>query len=320
MSSSILTNIQNQLSLYGYPICLILGNIGNIFIVMVFIRQRQNACTIYILTSAIMSDLYVNFNGFVQLFPFYYRDETPFEFFLCKKRPYLTNILGQLGNTMLILASIDRYMISHRNATIRSLSTPKRAKWLIFFAIIFWLINCIHIPIMQTIINGRCTTYGIYTTIYSIYSIIFVGLIPPTLLIIFGSLTYHNMKKRHIRIQPISNNINDQHISIQRRDKDLFIIVLCEALLYIITTTLFPLMLLESMISQYIIINKSVQHLQIESFLFSIVFILLLLNSSLPFYIYLIGSKSFRRDFKQLFIDGYQKLKRQQIVQIALRI
>ncbi|CAF0748727.1 unnamed protein product [Rotaria sordida] len=295
MSSSILTNIQNQLSLYGYPICLILGNIGNIFIVMVFIRQRQNACTIYILTSAIMSDLYVNFNGFVQLFPFYYRDETPFEFFLCKMRPYLTNILGQLVHL-------------------------KEQNGLFFFAIIFWLINCIHIPIMQTIINGRCTTYGIYTTIYSIYSIIFVGLIPPTLLIIFGNLTYHNMKKRHIRIQPISNNINDQHISIQRRDKDLFIIVLCEALLYIITTTLFPLMLLESMISQYIIINKSVQHLQIESFLFSIVFILLLLNSSLPFYIYLIGSKSFRRDFKQLFIDGYQKLKRQQIVQIALRI
>ncbi len=48
-----------------------------------------------------------------------------------------------------------------------------------------------------------------------------------------------------------------------------------------------------------------------EIFILNIALVLLSVNTSIPFYIYLISSKSFRRDFKQLITKGYRKLRRQ---------
>ena len=92
MSSSVLTTIQAQLNLYQHPTFLIVGNIGNVFIVILFSRQRQNACAIYLMSSAIVNNLFLTFNIFTQMFPFYYADETIRAFALCKLRLYLLNI------------------------------------------------------------------------------------------------------------------------------------------------------------------------------------------------------------------------------------
>lgn len=70
-----LTTIQTQLNLYGYPILMILGNIGNIFIIILFSRHRQNACSIYILSLAIINDVYLTYNAILQMFPLYYGDQ-----------------------------------------------------------------------------------------------------------------------------------------------------------------------------------------------------------------------------------------------------
>jgi hypothetical protein len=72
-------------------------------------------------------------------------------------------------------------------------------------------------------------------------------------------------------------------------------------------------------ISRYVVSNKSVRYLQIEGFIFSIAIFLLFVNSAIPFYIYLVSSKSFRRDFKQLIINGYRKLRRKPTILPVLR-
>jgi hypothetical protein len=68
------------------------------------------------------------------------------------------------------------------------------------------------------------------------------------------------------------------------------------------------------MISGYIVLNKSAQYSQIEGFILTIAYLLLVANSAMPFYMYLITSKSFRRDFKQLFISAYRKLRGQSTI------
>lgn len=50
--------------------------------------------------------------------------------------------------------------------------------------------------------------------------------------------------------------------SIQRPDRDLLILVIAEVFVYIITTTLFLLIHLETMISQYVLPTKSLQYIQ----------------------------------------------------------
>ena len=164
MSSSTLTTIATQLNLYGYAISMILGNIGNVFVVMLFRRQQQSACSIYLISSAIINNTYLLFLGFVQFFPVNYGNGTTLVFVFCKLRPYIITALGQVAKIMIVFACIDRYLITSDRATFRAFSTPKRAKCLVFFSIIVWSLLSIHIPIMLTISNGQCGTLGIYSS------------------------------------------------------------------------------------------------------------------------------------------------------------
>ncbi|CAF3592161.1 unnamed protein product [Rotaria socialis] len=166
MSTSILPVMQSQLNLYGYSICLTLGNIGNIFIVIIFKQRCTNACSIYLMSSAITNSLYLTFNSSVQIFPSYYNGET-----------------------------LRTFALFGGNATM------------------------------------------------------------------------------------------------PRRDNALLIIVITEVFIYVISTTLYPLILLEMMIGSYITSKKSVEYSQIETFIFTIAFLLLFANNAIPFYTYLIVSK-----------------------------
>jgi hypothetical protein len=312
MSSSTLTHIQNQIILYEYPIFLVLGNIGNVFIVVIFSRRRQNACSFYLISLAIMNDLYLTFNSFMQVFPLYYQDETIRAVALCKLRIYVSNVFGQSSKTMLVFACIDRFMITSDQVNIRAFSTVKRAKYHVFLAIIFWLLFAIYRLITTTIANGQCGAFGNYATLNEVDTLVFFGFIPAAILSIFGYLTYRNMRRRQLRIQPMVNSTNGRRLSIKQRDRDLVVIVISEVFVFVITITPVLFVSIERMIHKYITPNQSVQYTEIENLIFYITFSLVFVNSTAPFYIYLISSKSFRRDFKQLIIRGYQKLTRQQ--------
>jgi hypothetical protein len=120
------------------------------------------------------------------------------------------------------------------------------------------------------------------------------------------------MRQVHNRIQPVINNEINTKNSIGRRDREMWTMVISEALVYILTASFFPIILTEMLISQNIIPNKSLHYLQIEYFLLSISSWLLFINRATPFYICFIVSKQFRRNFKRLIIKFYQKLTRQQ--------
>jgi hypothetical protein len=212
---------------------------------------------------------------------------------------------------LLILACIDRFLITSNRARFRAFSTPKRAKYLIFFSCIFWSLFLIPIPIIITAVYGQCTTSGVDSIIQSLYSIIFINLIPTITSAIFGYLSYRNIRQMQIRVQPVVQNTINVNNNIHRRDRDLLIIVIAEVIVYALTTTLFPLIRSEMLISPYVLPNKSFQYSQIEIFILNIAVILLFISSAAPFYTYLISSKSFRRDFKQLIINSYLKLTRQ---------
>src|ERR1700742_875491 len=52
MSTAMLIDIQNQINFYGYPILLVIGVIGNIFILILFNKHKDNACSIYLMNSS----------------------------------------------------------------------------------------------------------------------------------------------------------------------------------------------------------------------------------------------------------------------------
>ncbi len=132
MSSSILITIENLLNVYGYAISMILGNIGNVFIIIIFYPQRKSACAIYLICSAVMNIVYLTYDGIATIVMFYYPDRTILVISFCKVYKYVLYIFGQEGKTMLALACIDRFLITSERASFRAFSTPKRAKYLIF--------------------------------------------------------------------------------------------------------------------------------------------------------------------------------------------
>ena len=320
MSVSTLTSIQTYMNSYGYPAVIVLGTIGNIFTLIFFSRQRNSPCSLYLMHSAISNLLYLLQGGFTQIFPITYYDQTLGMLLFCKFNIYMQNFLGQVAKTTLILACIDRYMITSDKARFRAFSTPKRAKYAIILTYIFWLIAASHVLIWTAISNGRCTRFDIYITLYTIYIILFVGVIPSVILCVFGCLTYRNMRSLHRRIQPGEQNGNNASNSLQRRDRNLLVIVIAEVIVYIITTSLFPAILLETTISQYLTPNKSLQYSLAESFVRYLAILLLNIFSAAPFYIYIISSKSFRRDFKHLIMNRCLRLTRQPSDQTTLRV
>ena len=202
-------------------------------------------------------------------------------------------------------------MITSKSARLRAFSTPKRAKYITCATYIIWAIIPSHILIGLTISNGQCTKVGWYVTFYAFYALLLIGFIPSLVLCIFSYLTLRNMKQLHNRIQPTdqdtSNNNNNR--ALRRRDRDLSILVLAEVVIFIITTAPFSFVSLESMITLFIFPVKSIPLLQAEVFAMNAVFLLIFLFSAIPFYTYLVASASFRRDFKQLILHGYQKVR-----------
>jgi hypothetical protein len=257
--------------------------------------------------------VFLTVNGYFQIFPFNYSDGTLRVIIFCKISAYILNILGQVAKTMLIFACIDRFLITSSRASFRAFSTPKRAKYLVFFSFPFWSLLALHVLIMRTVTNGRCGASGIYSTIFAI---LFVCLIPIILSSIFGCLTYRNIRQMQNRVQPVGQITINANNFIQRRDRDLLIIVIAEIVTFVVTTPLYPLMLLETLISSNVISKKSAQYSRIEGFILSIAYLLLVFNSAAPFYTYFISSKSFLRDVKQLIMNIYWKITGQIPVEI----
>ena len=310
MSAFTLINIQNQMNYYGYIVVMILGCIGNVLILIIFNRQRQNVCSIYLINSAVVHSLYLINNFFFKIFVLSYADESVGALIFCKFSTFIPGYLGQVGKTILIWACIDRFLITSGQVNFRALSTSKRAKYLIIFTYIFWLVAASHPLIFATINNGQCTRVGIYATFFTFYAILFVGLIPSIILTIFAGLTYRNIKHIRSRIEPTVRGDGHTNHSIQRRDRDLLILVIAEVIMYVITIAPFPAVLLETMISQYILETKSFYYFIAETFALNVSFYLMYIFCAIPFYVYMVASASFRRDCSQLIVFGYRKLMR----------
>ena len=310
MSAFILTTIQTQMNYYGHLTMMVLGITGNLLILILFNRQRHNACSIYLVSSAVTNLLYLPSTAFLKLFPVAYNDGSLGTLIFCKFSFGLPGFLAQVAKTILIWACIDRYMMTSRRASFRAFSTPKRAKYLVFFTYIFWLVAACHPFIFLTISNSLCTQGGVYAVFYTFYTILFIGLVPSVILIVFACLTHRNMKQLRTRVQPINQGAGQTNHIIQRRDRDLLVLVIAEVIVYIITTAPFPVVLLEIFISAYVLPVKNLSYFLTEIFALNVSFFLLYIFSAVPFYIYMVSSASFRRDFQQLMTVGCRKLRR----------
>jgi hypothetical protein len=279
-----------------------LGNIGNLLFIITFSRKqhRQNPCSLYLLTSGIMSLIGINW-GYSSTLISMYVSPDPFSvsLALCRTRGYVVQVTAVIHRTMIALACMDRFALSSSRVNIRAYSKPKVALKMIVGSILFWMIATIHLPIFETIQNNRCSVFGTYGLFFSIYQICVYGIIFPALMIVFGILLWKNLKHVRVRIQPLERANNPRQQGLQKRDLDLMKFVLAEVVVGIILTLPQLINLLYTALTSNVP-NKSQNRIQIETFInFITLFILFYLNYCVSFYLYVIMSKPFRQEIKR---------------------
>jgi hypothetical protein len=259
----------------------------------------------------VMNTVVLCFNTPTYLYTSTYGDPTANSLIFCKLRFYLANVWGEMARYCILCACIDRYALTSGNARVRAFSRPSVAIWVIGIGAVAWHIVPTHMLILLSIMNGRCGAYGPFLIFYSIFDVLFTWFFPCAGMAAFGYMTYSNIKRLHTRVQPIRNDrgINHANGILRRRDRDLFIMVLTEVIAFFTLVTLYPCIVTEVSITNYITINKTPDRLKIEGFITFLSQFLLSVTNAMPFYVYLGASKAFRHDCKKFVTECWRRVK-----------
>ena len=314
---STLSFVQQILTRYGMSTYVSFGNVGNLLTICVFSQSEhlRNPCSLYLLMMTICNLICLDVGIIPVIYSLDHIDIATQNLLACKIQFYIRHAFFQIMRTCKVLACIDRYAVCSEKISIRQFSKRKTAIYLIIISTLFWLLLVIFFGVIRTIQNSSCNIFGsVYSTIYTIYYMIFAGILPPLLIIIFSILVMRALKQLRSRVQPIITNEDPQKKAstnvVRKRDRDLMKMVFIEVIFYVISTMPFSIYLIYNLITNYTTI-KSKERQEIESFINYITqSFLMYFNTALPFYIDISTSSSFRKQTKRVIIKIYAFITR----------
>lgn len=303
MSATILPAIQREIIRYSAMVYLGFGLTGNIFCCIMFTRAsyRHAVSTVYLLSFATYSIVYLLWSFFPLLYSLYNPDLQTVSVSYCKVRQYFGHVISLQMRYAIVFASVDRFLITRPNVRIRALSSVRTARILVCLTLVVSVLIAVHMPIMMEIRNGACVMPGVYRLIYAIYQNIILSLAPPVLMTVFSLLTIHSLRRRQDIVQTRS----------KQRDRHLARMVVGEVVINVLSSIPFSANLLYGAATYYAT-NKSPERLEIESFCTFISQLCLFSLGVTPFYLFILVSKAFRHEFANLLGHVGHKLLRQQ--------
>lgn len=181
-----------------------LNNLANIFIFYQY-SLRINICSWYFIGASIGHLFYLNFGCLTRVIWAWTKyDLSVFSLPYCRFRIYVVLNGLTISRYFFCLISIDRWMITSRNAHIRQLSSAKVARWLIIVGISF--LSLVNLFVSVNYIIDRTAgcasrTDSFYAIFFTIYNTM-LSLVPLSTLFIFSLLILMNIKQVKGRISP----------------------------------------------------------------------------------------------------------------------
>ena len=298
-----LLDIRAWMTRYLMSMFLVLGLLGNMINIYMFTRKdfRRNSCSLYLLATSCANIISVVWGISPALHTLDNPDPSTYSYLYCKLRLYTIHTSLMIGRSFIILACFDRYALCSQSIRFRAICQAKMAIRIILATILLWPILTLHIILLQNFSNNQCSRSGSYALIYGIYSTLAAGIVPPVLMTTFSVLTIRHRRELRTRLNGL-----DVH---RRRDHSLVVMLSSEVIVYVVTTSLYPAIALYQALTNNQV--KSAQSLQIEAFVsFLGDSFLIYLNSASVFYVYLIGSSSFRKECQLVLTKALQKLTR----------
>lgn len=309
-STSIINNLNNisiYLNQYFGIFIFLFGSIGNILNILVLSQRslRSNPCALFFLVSSISNLIAIQSGLTSRILSGWNMDLTANVLWLCKFRIFISFPSRTAAYWFILLATIDRWLLSSTNINRRQKSTLKNAQYSIVIVIILSIILYIHAPICYEISSSNVPLqcYGKTKTcrlsVDLMYGFITI-LLPILLMNIFSLMTIFNIRRRKNSIRPLCRLTNNQLTMriecrhMKKTDQRLLLMLCTQIILF--TILAFPIVI--QRIYTTAMVNNQTSNLQaaIESFIFNFVLLLSFLAHGLPFYIYtLIGGKTFQK-------------------------
>jgi hypothetical protein len=228
---------------------------------------------------------------------------------ICRLGNYIETLFNFLSPFYLILAAIDRTLITSRNALTRQKSTDRLAYKCLGSGTLFWVLFYSHIFILSNIIQIGPNIFacyfkqGVYLAFLSYYSIM-EEIVALALLIFFGLWSIKNT--RSTRRITATNDLSVTRIGglrgnlqlISSKDRQMVFMLFMDITIYALFSCVYGIYLIYEEITQNY--EKSDDRIQIETY----VQYICLYSISIPFctscYTNLIASKTFRKEVKKV--------------------
>ncbi|CAF1229433.1 unnamed protein product [Adineta steineri] len=304
MSTSTGLNIihfTNKLSQYSSITLFVVGTIGNLLNILVFISLklfRNNQCAFYFTVESISNIfLITNSLAIYLLASMGNYDVAILSILWCKLRSILFVSCTVITLYTICFSAIDQYLSTSHLFFLRQLSTIKLARCLTIIIVIISLLHTIPFVILLDIQQGVCTVFHpqMVNYISYIYYPVLIGFLPMTITLIFSLLAYQNVRRIVRRQIPVVR---------RRLDQQLTAMVLIRIIIFLILTLPFTCLQMYTYLTK-ITPSSNSYAFAIENLVSSIVTTLLNLNYAISFYMFCIAFRRFRRQVKHVLIKKY---------------
>lgn len=288
---------------YGNLMIYIVGTLGDLVSIGIFLRKkwRKNVCVFYFLVCLLLSLIYLNSTILATcLITGWNIDGVASSIIVCKLMFYFTFVTTTLIPTVLILASVDRLLISSQNIDTRLYSSRRLAYLLIGISSLFWILFNIHTLIKVNIHHLGPSFTICYYDLSSFYlnfvnySLMSLNCSFCLLMIILSILSFKNVR----RIRAVPRQQRKQVRTMTKRDFQLLRCLFVQDVVYIsvsISSSFYAIYRMSTREDE-----RTELQLAVVNFVEHLFTFLYFTFYSSSFVIFLGVSKAFRQEFKQL--------------------
>jgi hypothetical protein len=310
---ALLNNVSLQLNRSFAVFIFLFGVVGNLFNMLVLSQRtlRSNPCAWLFLVSSIAYCINIVSSLIPRLLSTWNADIESTNQVLCKLRVFIFYDSITVASWLIVLATVDRWLLSNTDVNRRQKSTLKKAqRGLICVVILSTLIETEQLYCYEANLRNtplKCYTKSATCSIVSDLSYALITILLPLLfMIVFGLMTIYNVHQVQSRVHPIgtitNGRVSHEPASIsmgyrsQRKKTDRQLLIMLFVQVLIILTLTLPIALSKFYTTITSHTPKSALRSTIESFLFNFFLIFANIASGMPFYIYtLSGGSVFRK-------------------------
>jgi len=298
----------------GCPILMLIGTVSCIINLIIFTQKnlRKSPCSIYFIAYNCSNFVYIYSSLLSLTLSIGYNiDVSAYNLVICRLHLYVTILFNCLSPFYLILASIDRILITSPNAVTRRRSTRRFAYTCVISVTLFWALFHIHALIFMNIIqlgpnDFVCYFQGTYLDFIDYYSLI-TAIITLLLMIICGVWSIKNIRSiRRLRVAPdlslIRPGLGGGLNSTSSKDRQLIFILVMDTTIYVLFSFVYTIFLMYEQITRNY--TKSADQIQIENFVNYLCLFIIGIPFCISCYANLTVSKTFRNEVKKVLLRG----------------